>query len=147
MTLEIHKGETENQAFFSFISLCMEHLFYLSESKNTYLLPCNSMFYGFNIRTLHFCSCCHVSRFKPTTHHYRSCYGWSLVILEYNRVVGIKLQWTDVHPYRTQSSLAHVISQTFYISNNSILQQIINKLNPRLFIGVPKSRFCQSHRN
>jgi hypothetical protein len=50
MKLEIRKGETENQAFFfPFISLCMEYLFYLSESKNTYLVQCNSMFYGFKI--------------------------------------------------------------------------------------------------
>jgi hypothetical protein len=45
----------------------MEHLFYLSESKNTYLLSCNSMFYGFSIRTLHFCSCCRVSSQQRTT--------------------------------------------------------------------------------
>lgn len=46
MKPEIHKGETENQAFFSFISLCMEHLFYLSGRKNTYLLHVTPFFMG-----------------------------------------------------------------------------------------------------
>jgi len=47
MKLEIHKGETENQAFFLSYLFVWNAYFILMRVKKTYLVPCNSMFYAF----------------------------------------------------------------------------------------------------